>query len=54
LERNPDEFYFGMIRAQTKGGRHIKDRDEPDDKTRKRQKTADELLITMRKQTEGN
>lgn len=43
-----------MVRAQSKGGRHVRDTVELDDKTRKRQKTADELLITMRKQTEAN
>ncbi|KAI8903503.1 small-subunit processome [Gorgonomyces haynaldii] len=31
-QRNPDEFYFGMIRARTEQGKHIQERSEAFDK----------------------
>jgi len=40
-QRNPDEFYFGMIRSRMVNGKHIKDFTEKD----KKQPTADALAL---------
>lgn len=52
--RNPDEFYFGMIKSKTKDGVHVIERENKrPQKKLKKMKAEDSAYLTVRMEEES-